>query len=121
MIELSQDSSSVFYGKVDTDKIAATGYSLGGMGAMQVAQNEEVATTFILASQGNSGGLHGPLGGMFAESDQYFDWEEAIVPMIANSSQPAFAARLAGRTPLELENRAIKTAQLEKKAKLIVS
>jgi len=96
VIQLSEDSSSVFYQKVDTAKIAATGYSRGGMGAMQVGQDARIGTTFILASQGNSAGLHGPLGGVFAENDQYFGWDDSVVPMINNASDIAFGARAAG-------------------------
>ena len=95
IIEESETQGSQFFEKVDTTRIAATGYSRGGGGAMQVAQDARIGTTFLLASRGNSGGLHGPLGGVFAEDDQFFDWD-GVVTMINDSAVPAFGARAAG-------------------------
>ena len=66
VIALSEDSSSPYYNKVDTTKLGATGYSLGGAGAMGVAANARISATFIWDSFGNCGSLHGPLGTIVA-------------------------------------------------------
>ena len=99
VLALAADPNSVYYGKVDTTRIASTGYSLGGLGALNVAQNERIDTTFVLAAAvpSLSPGLHGPLGGMFASDDQYFD-VPTVTAMIDNSSQPAFGAVIANTT-----------------------
>ena len=66
VIALSQDPSSPYYDRVDTTKLGATGYSLGGAGAMGVASNERIKATFIWDSFGNCSSLHGPLGTIVA-------------------------------------------------------
>ncbi|MBN2037320.1 MAG: hypothetical protein JW768_11305 [Chitinispirillaceae bacterium] len=92
VIELSRNSSSVYYNKVDISKIGSTGYSLGGMGAMQVAANSRVGATFIWDSFGTASALHGPLGGIFADSGIGRNWED----MIDDCPHPAFGMKAAG-------------------------
>lgn len=92
VIELSEDSSSAFYNKVDTAKLGSTGYSLGGMGAMRVAANSRIGATFIWDSRGDATSIHGPLGGIFAGDG---DWD-STVEMINSSAHPAFGMRVAG-------------------------
>lgn len=66
VIALSEDSGSAYYNKVDASKLGATGYSLGGAGAMRVAANARIGATFIWDSGGNCSSLHGPLGTIVA-------------------------------------------------------
>jgi hypothetical protein len=94
VIQLSQDSTSNYYNKVDTSKLGSTGYSLGGMGAMQVAASARIGATFIWDSFGTSSALHGPLGGIFAETGISTNW----ATMIDSCSYPAFGMQAAGTT-----------------------
>jgi dienelactone hydrolase len=66
VIGLSEDSSSPYYNKVDASKLGATGYSLGGAGAMRVAADARIGATFIWDSGGNCSSLQGPLGTIVA-------------------------------------------------------
>lgn len=90
VIELSQDSSSDYYEKVDTTKLGATGYSLGGAGAMQVASNVRIGATFIWDSFGNCSSLNGPLGTIVA-SDGI-----GGLDLIDSCPPPAFGMEAAG-------------------------
>jgi hypothetical protein len=93
-VQLSQDSSSNYYNKVDTSKLGSTGYSLGGMGAMQVAANARIGATFLWDSFGTSSALHGPLGGIFAENGISTSWAS----MIDSCPYPSFGMQAAGTT-----------------------
>jgi hypothetical protein len=90
VIGLSQDSSGDYYNKVDTTKLGATGYSLGGGGAMQVASNARIGATFIWDSFGNCSSLHGPMGTIVA-SDGI-----GGLDLIDSCSHPAFGMEAAG-------------------------
>jgi hypothetical protein len=90
VIGLSQDASSAYYGKVDISKLGATGYSLGGAGAMQVAANARIGATFIWDSFGNCSLLHGPLGTIVA-SDGI-----GGLDLIDQCPPPAFGMEAAG-------------------------
>ena len=92
VVQLSQDSSSNYNNKVDTSKLGSTGYSLGGMGAMQVAANARIGATFIWDSFGTSSALHGPLGGIFAASGISTNWAS----MIDSCPYPSFGMASGG-------------------------
>jgi hypothetical protein len=94
VVQLSQDSGSNYYNKVDASKLGSTGYSLGGMGAMQVAANARIGATFLWDSFGTSSSLHGPLGGIFAESGISTSWAS----MIDSCPYPSFGMQAAGTT-----------------------
>jgi hypothetical protein len=93
VIGLSQDSSSGYYNKVDTSKLGATGYSLGGGGAMRVASNARIGATFIWDSLGNCSSLHGPLGTIVAS-----DGIGNGLDLIDSCPPPAFGMEAAGTT-----------------------
>jgi hypothetical protein len=90
VIGLSGDSSSNYYNKVDTSKLGATGYSLGGAGAMGVASNARIGATFIWDSFGNCSNLHGPFGTIVA-SDGI-----GGLDLIDSCPPPAFGMEAAG-------------------------
>lgn len=92
VIELSQDSSSAYYDKIDTSKLGSTGYSLGGAGAMQVAADSRIAATFIWDSFGNCSSLHGPLGTIVASDGL------GGLDLIDSCPPPAFGMEAAGTT-----------------------
>jgi hypothetical protein len=92
VIGLSQDASSPYYNKVDTSKLGATGYSLGGAGAMRVASNARIGATFIWDSFGSCSALHGPFGTIVA-SDGI-----GGLDLIDGCTEPAFGMEAAGTT-----------------------
>jgi hypothetical protein len=90
VIGLSEDSSSAYDHKIDTSKLGATGYSLGGAGAMQVASNARIGATFIWDSFGNCSSLHGPLGTIVASDGL------GGLDLIDDCPPPAFGMEAAG-------------------------
>jgi hypothetical protein len=90
VLELSQDPSSDYGGKIDPSKLGATGYSLGGAGAMQVASNERIGATFIWDSFGNCSSLHGPFGTIVASDGL------GGLDLIDGCPPPAFGMEAAG-------------------------
>ncbi len=55
IIEQNSDSRSAFYGKVDTEKIAAGGHSLGSVGTFNMAGDRRLSTTVHVAGGSFSG------------------------------------------------------------------
>lgn len=95
VLRLAGDPASGDCGKIDTTRIGATGYSLGGAGAISVGSNARVTSTFFFASNGNVRGLKAPWGVIGGDMDTTFNWN-AISSAVTGSTQPAFGAALAG-------------------------
>ncbi|MGC4089219.1 MAG: hypothetical protein QM756_15310 [Polyangiaceae bacterium] len=95
VVRLAADAASGDCGKVDTTKIASTGYSRGGGGAISVGSNVRIKTTFFFASNGNVNNLKAPWGVVGGDMDTTFNWT-AISSAVTGSTQPAFGAALAG-------------------------
>ena len=62
VLRLANDPASGDCGKIDTTKIGATGYSLGGGGAISVGSNARITSTFFFASNGNVQEPEGSVG-----------------------------------------------------------
>jgi len=107
IIRLAGDPAGIDCGKIDTTKLAATGYSLGGGGAIGVASNARITATFVFAALGtnNVRNIKAPWAGTFAEDDQFFAWS-TVKPNIQSSIQPAFGAMLLGTTHNNLPGQA---------------
>jgi hypothetical protein len=99
VIRLAGDASGTDCGKLDTTKLAATGYSMGGGGAIGVASNARITATFVFAALGtnNAKNIKAPWAGTFAETDEFFAWS-TVKPNILGSTQPAFGGMIAGTT-----------------------
>jgi hypothetical protein len=95
VLSLASDATSGDCGKIDTTKIASTGYSLGGIGAITVGSNARVTSTFIFASNGNFRNLKAPWGIIGGDMDTTFNWT-TMSAAVSGSTQPAFGAALAG-------------------------
>jgi hypothetical protein len=95
VIKLATDPASGDCGKIDTTKIGATGYSLGGIGAFSVASNARITSTFIFASNGNSKNIKSPWGIIGGDADTTFPWA-TMSTTVTTSTQPAFGAALVG-------------------------
>jgi hypothetical protein len=95
VIKLATDPTSGDCGKIDTTKIGATGYSLGGIGAFSVASNARITSTFIFASNGNSKNIKSPWGIIGGDADTTFPWA-TMSTTVTTSTQPAFGAALVG-------------------------
>jgi hypothetical protein len=95
VLRLANDPASGDCGKIDTTKIGATGYSLGGAGAISVGSNARITSTFFFASNGNVRNLKAPWGVIGGDMDTTFNWT-AISTAVTGSTQPAFGAALAG-------------------------
>lgn len=95
VLSLANDPSSGDCGKIDTTKIGATGYSLGGIGAITVGADARVTSTFLFASNGGVKNLKAPWGVIGGDADTTFPWT-AISAAVTGSTQPAFGAALAG-------------------------
>ncbi|MBN1130913.1 MAG: hypothetical protein JXA71_18130 [Chitinispirillaceae bacterium] len=95
VLRLARDPAGGDYGRIDTTKIGATGYSLGGMGAITVGSNARIGATFILASSGNVRNLKAPWAIVGGDADAIFNWS-SISTSVTGSPQPAFGAVLAG-------------------------
>ena len=95
VLRLANDPASGDCGKIDTTKIGATGYSLGGAGAISVGSNARITSTFFFASNGNVRNLKAPWGVIGGDMDTAFNWT-AISTAVTGSTQPAFGAALAG-------------------------
>ena len=95
VIKLATDPTSGDCGKIDTTKIGATGYSLGGIGAFSVASNARITSTFIFASNGNSKNIKSPWGIIGGDADTTFPWA-TMSTTVTTSTQPAFGAALTG-------------------------
>jgi hypothetical protein len=99
VLRLAADPNGTDCGKIDTTKIASTGYSMGGGGAIGVSSNARITATFLFAALGitNTKNIKAPWAGTFAENDEYFAWS-TIKPATLASPQPAFAAMITGTT-----------------------
>jgi hypothetical protein len=95
VLRLANDPAGSDCGKIDTTKIGATGYSLGGAGAISVGSNARITSTFFFASNGNVRNLKAPWGVIGGDMDTTFNWT-AISSAVTGSTQPAFGAALAG-------------------------
>jgi hypothetical protein len=95
VIKLANDPAGVDCGKVDTTKLGSTGYSLGGMGAITVASDARITSTFFFASNGNVKNLKAPWGVIGGDADTTFSFA-AISTAVTGSTQPAFGAALVG-------------------------
>jgi hypothetical protein len=95
VLKLAADPASGDCGKIDTTKIGATGYSLGGIGAFSVASNARITSTFIFASNGNSKNIKSPWGIIGGDADTTFPWA-TMSTTVTGSTQPAFGAALTG-------------------------
>ena len=95
VLRLANDPAGGDCGKIDTTKIGATGYSLGGAGAISVGSNARITSTFFFASNGNVRNLKAPWGVIGGDMDTTFNWT-AISSAVTGSTQPAFGAALAG-------------------------
>jgi len=95
VIRLANDPTGTDCGKIDTTKIGSTGYSLGGFGAISVAGNARITSTFIFASNGNVKNFQAPWAVVGGDQDTTFNWT-AISTTVMGSTQPAFGAALAG-------------------------
>lgn len=95
VLRLANDPVSGDCGKIETTKIGATGYSLGGAGAISVGSNARIGSTFFFASNGNVRSLKAPWGVIGGDADTTFNWS-AISGAVTGSTQPAFGAALAG-------------------------
>jgi hypothetical protein len=98
-LRLAADPNGTDCGKIDTTKLAATGYSQGGGGAIGVASNARITATFLFAALGinNAKNIKAPWAGTFAEDDEFFAWS-TIKPATLASPQPAFAGMITGTT-----------------------
>jgi hypothetical protein len=99
VLRLAADPNGTDCGKIDTTKLAATGYSMGGGGAIGVAAGARITATFLFAALGinNTKNIKAPWAGTFAENDEFFAWS-TIKPATLASPQPAFAAMITGTT-----------------------
>jgi hypothetical protein len=95
VLRLANDPTSGDCGKIDATKLGATGYSLGGMGAITVGSNARITSTFFFASNGNVKNLKAPWGVIGGDADTTFSFS-AISTAVTGSTQPAFGAALAG-------------------------
>jgi hypothetical protein len=95
VLRLANAPMGIDCGKIDTTKIGATGYSLGGAGAISVGSNARIGSTFFFASNGNVRNLKAPWGVIGGDMDTTFNWT-AINSAVTGSTQPAFGAALAG-------------------------
>jgi hypothetical protein len=94
-LRLANDPAGGDCGKIDSTKIGATGYSLGGSGAISVGGNARITSTFFFASNGNVRNLKAPWGVIGGDMDTTFNWT-AISSAVTGSAQPAFGGVLAG-------------------------
>jgi hypothetical protein len=99
VLRLAADPNGTDCGKIDTTKLAATGYSMGGGGAVGVAADARITATFLFAALGinNTKNIKAPWAGTFAENDEFFAWS-TIKPAVTASPQPAFAGMITGTT-----------------------
>jgi hypothetical protein len=95
VLRLASDPTSGDCGKIDTTKIGSTGYSRGGGGAISVAGNARITSTFIFASNGSVNNIKAPWGIIGGDADTTFNWT-AISTAVTGSTQPAFGAALTG-------------------------
>jgi hypothetical protein len=95
VIKLANDPAGVDCGKIDTTKLGSTGYSLGGMGAITVAGDARITSTFIFASNGNVKNIKAPWGVIGGDADTTFSFA-TISTAVTGSTQPAFGAALVG-------------------------
>jgi dienelactone hydrolase len=99
VLRLAADPNGTDCGNIDTTKLAATGYSMGGGGAIGVAANARITATFLFAALGtnNAKNIKAPWAGTFAENDEFFAWS-TVKPNILASTQPAFGEMITGTT-----------------------
>ncbi|HMI85073.1 MAG TPA: hypothetical protein VK550_13320 [Polyangiaceae bacterium] len=95
VLRLASDPTSGDCGKIDTTKIGSTGYSRGGGGAITVASNARITSTFIFASNGTVKNIKSPWAIIGGDADTTFTWA-TISTAVTGSTQPAFGAALAG-------------------------
>src|SRR5262249_3301030 len=93
------DPSGTDCGRIDTTKIAAVGYSLGGIGAFSVAGNARIKATFILDSNNAQAikSIKAPWAIVSGDMDATFAWSD-VKTSVTGSPQPAFGAGWAGGT-----------------------
>jgi hypothetical protein len=95
VLGLANTPGSEDCGKIDPTKLGATGYSRGGMGAISVASDTRITSTFFFAAGGNVRNVKAPWGVIGGDMDTVFDWTQ-ISSAVDGSTQPAFGAALAG-------------------------
>jgi predicted dienelactone hydrolase len=99
VIRLATDPTGSDCGRIDTSRIAAIGYSLGGMGALSVATDARIKASFIFASNNAQAvrNIKAPWAIMSGEMDETFAWS-SVKSLVTGSPQPAFGAAVAGAT-----------------------
>lgn len=89
-LEENADSSSPYYGLIDQDQIALSGFSCGGLEALQMAGDPRIDT---LVLQNTGVVIEGPmaLGAMNATKDQLNDFHTSVIYILGGEPDIAYA------------------------------
>jgi dienelactone hydrolase len=101
VIRLASDGTSGDCGKIDTTKIASTGYSLGAAGAISVGADARITATFFFSGGFGGGGsgaanIKAPWAAITGENDTVATPANAQA-FVNASTQPGFYAVLVGK------------------------
>jgi len=93
------DPQSIFYGVVQTDAVCATGHSQGGGGTVNAANDSRVRCSApIQPTQGQIGGVHGPMLVLAGSLDTIIRPEYAWAGVYEPAQVPAIWGNLIGAT-----------------------
>jgi len=87
-IAQDRDSSSRFYGRVDTDKIAVAGHSCGGLQAIELAADPRIDTVLIHNS-GIYNNENSPIRGLTVSKDMLRNFHQPVIYILGGPSDIA--------------------------------
>lgn len=96
IIEQNSTPGSVFEGKLDVDRAAAMGYSVGGTGAVEIGGHEAIVTVVSIHGHGAEGDLDGTLLLMGGTDDSMNDGRSWLAPTYEASQAPTFFSLVEG-------------------------